>query len=187
MDGFISPTKKLFSYYQKLGEGALAQVEEQDLFIQLNENSNSLAIIVKHLSGNMLSRWTDFLISDGEKDWRNRDDEFEGTFTTKEEVMDAWNKGWECFWTAVDPLEEADLHKVVYIRNEGHSVQEALLRQLAHYSSHIGQIILLAKALKKGEWKSLSIPKNKSAEFNANKFAEEKSRKLFTDGKSTKV
>jgi len=184
---YLKSIKQQFEYYKILGEKAIDQLEEEQLFISLNEDSNSIATIVKHLSGNMLSRWTDFLTSDGEKEWRNRDAEFENDIKTKSELLAIWNKGWECLFKAINPLSEADLLKIIYIRNEGHTVTEAINRQLAHYPYHIGQIVFLAKLLKKTEWSSLSIPKNKSANYNANKFSKEKAIKSFTEEELKKL
>lgn len=178
---YLKSIKQQFEYYKILGEKAIEQLEEEQLFIALNEDSNSIATIIKHLSGNMLSRWTDFLTSDGEKAWRNRDAEFENDIKTKSELLAIWNKGWICLFDAINPLKEEDLSKIIYIRNEGHTVTEAINRQLAHYPYHIGQIVFLAKLLKKTEWNSLSIPKNKSANYNANKFSQEKTIRNFTE------
>jgi hypothetical protein len=177
---YIKSIKQQFEYYKVLGEKAIEQLEEEQLFIALNEDSNSIATIVKHISGNMLSRWTDFLNSDGEKEWRNRDAEFENDIKTKSELLLTWKKGWDCLFEAINPLKEEDLSKIIYIRNEGHTVTEAINRQLAHYPYHIGQIIFLAKLLKKSEWNSLFIPKNKSVNYNADKFSKEKVIKNFT-------
>ena len=137
--------------------------------------------MVKHIAGNMLSRWTNFLTEDGEKDWRNRDQEFMNSFETKEEVIAYWNEGWNCLFKAIDPLTEKDLERIIYIRNHGHSVTEAINRQLCHYSYHVGQIVFLAKIMLDQDWKSLSIPKGKSQAYNQDKFSKEKSRKHFTD------
>ena len=163
------------------------QLEPEQLFISINEDTNAIATIVKHLSGNMLSRWTDFLTTDGEKDWRNRDVEFEQTFKTKQELLEFWNKGWDCFFNAINSLTTDQLSSIIYIRNEGHTVIEAINRQLAHYPYHIGQIVFYAKMLKKGEWNSLSIPKNKSNSYNSDKFSKEKSIKNFTDDELNKL
>lgn len=180
-NGYLISTRKLFAYYKKLGDDAMAQIKEEKLFFQPNEDSNSIAIIVQHLAGNMLSRWTDFLTSDGEKEWRNRDAEFEAVIKTKEELIAFWNKGWQCLFYALEPLTENDLNTLIYIRNEGHTVMEAINRQLAHYPYHVGQIVFLAKMLTDNEWKSLSIPKNKSQEYNQEKFSKEKTTSFFTD------
>lgn len=178
---YLTSANKLFAYYKRIGEEAMAQVSEEKLFYLPNEESNSIAVIVQHLAGNMLSRWTDFLTTDGEKEWRNRDAEFETDSTGREELMLFWNKGWQCLETAMSTLTEDDLGKTIYIRNEGHTVLEAINRQLAHYPYHIGQIVFLAKMLHTEEWKSLSIPRNKSKEYNKQKFTQEKGDSFFTD------
>ncbi len=178
---YLESTKKLFTYYKKLGDDAMAQVADEKLFFQPTEDSNSIAIIVQHMAGNMLSRWTDFLTTDGEKDWRNRDAEFETNITNRQEMLEYWNKGWNCLFDAINSLTETDLEKTIYIRNEGHTVVEAINRQLAHYPYHVGQIIFLAKMLSTNEWKSLSIPKNKSQDYNQDKFSKEKGDAFFTD------
>ena len=178
---FLTSAIKLFKYYKKLGEGAMAQLSEEELLRQPNLGSNSVAHIVHHLSGNMLSRWTDFLTSDGEKPWRNREAEFNDTYPNKETLMKAWEDGWQCLLTALESLQPEDLRKLIYIRNEGQSVLEAIQRQLAHYPHHVGQIIYLAKVIKGLDFKSLSIPKGGSEVFNQEKFAQEKQRRHFTD------
>jgi Protein of unknown function (DUF1572) len=181
---FLISAKRLFGYYKDLADKSIAQVSEEQLFVQVNEDSNSIALIIQHLAGNMLSRWTDFLTSDGEKEWRNRDSEFEANFHNKEELIQYWENGWSCLFAALEPLTVDDLIKIVYIRNEGHTVMDAILRQLAHYPYHIGQIVYAAKQLSKEEWKSLSIPRNKSGDFNALKFSNEKSITHFTERKN---
>ncbi len=178
----IDSLRKLYRYYHHLGLQAMKQIPDEHLFEQPNEVSNSISLIVKHLHGNMLSRWTDFLHSDGEKEWRQRDDEFEDTFTTREEVNTAYAKGWQCVFDAIDPLTDEDLSRIVYIRNEGHTVLEAIHRQLGHYAYHIGQIVYLARMWKGNDWESLSIPKGASKAFNARKFEAQKEQKHFTDG-----
>ncbi|MFN8236631.1 MAG: DUF1572 domain-containing protein [Chitinophagales bacterium] len=178
---YLTSAHKLFAYYKKLGEEAMAQVGEKELFHQPDEDSNSIAIIVQHLAGNMLSRWTDFLTTDGEKEWRNRDAEFEANITNRAALLEYWEKGWQCLFQAIEPLQAADLDTIIYIRNEGHTVLEAINRQLAHYPYHIGQIVFLAKLLTADNWKSLSIPRNKSGAYNQEKFAREKGDAFFTD------
>ncbi|MGK4568748.1 DUF1572 domain-containing protein [Flavobacterium sp. 3HN19-14] len=180
-DQYLESVKKQFLYYKMLAEKSFAQLQQEQLFVSMNENTNSIAVIVKHLSGNMLSRWTDFLTTDGEKEWRDRDSEFEDTYESKEELMAAWEKGWKCFFDAINALKPQQLSDIIYIRNEGHTVVEAINRQLAHYPYHVGQIVFYAKLLKEGEWESLSIPKNKSGNYNAGKFSREKSIRNFTD------
>nr|WP_315196903.1 DUF1572 family protein [uncultured Flavobacterium sp.] len=178
---YLESVKKQFLYYKMLGEKAIEQLEPEQLFVSVNDDTNSIAVIVKHLSGNMLSRWTDFLTTDGEKETRNRDGEFENDLQTKEEVLATWNAGWYCFLGTLDSLKPEQLSEIIYIRNEGHTVIEAINRQLAHYPYHIGQIVFYAKQLKNSEWESLSIPKNKSNSYNADKFAQEKTIKNFTE------
>jgi hypothetical protein len=178
---YLESVKKQFLYYKLLGEKAMEQLEPDQLFVSINEDTNSIAVIVKHLSGNMLSRWTDFLTTDGEKETRNRDAEFENDLITKEQVLASWNTGWDCFLGALDSLKPEQLSEIIYIRNEGHTVIEAINRQLAHYPYHIGQIVFSAKQLKNSEWNSLSIAKNKSNSYNAIKFAQDKTIKKFTE------
>lgn len=184
---YLESIQKQFLYYKILGEKAMEQLQPEQLFVSVNENTNSIAIIVKHLTGNMLSRWTDLLTSDGEKEWRNRDGEFEETINNKEELINVWYKGWDCFFSAINSLTPDKLETIIYIRNEGHTVMEAINRQLAHYPYHIGQIVFYAKMLKKTEWNTLSIAKNKSNSYNADKFAKEKSIKNFTDDELNKL
>ncbi|BCY28623.1 DUF1572 family protein [Flavobacterium okayamense] len=180
-DIYLVSIKKQMLYYKTVAEKAIDQIETKQLFASVNEDTNSIAVIMKHMAGNMLSRWTDFLTSDGEKEWRNRDGEFENDFTTKEELLSFWNKGWDCFFTTINSLQSEDLIKIIYIRNQGQTVVDAINRQLAHYPYHIGQIVFYAKMLKKSSWESLSIPKNKSNDYNAEKFSKEKSIQHFTD------
>lgn len=178
---FLESARKLFRYYKKLGEGAIAQLNDEEVLRQPNDASNSIALIVHHVSGNMLSRWTDFLTSDGEKPWRNREAEFDEAYPNKKTMMDAWEKGWDCLLSAVDSLKPEDLSTIIYIRNEGQTVMEAIQRQLAHYPHHVGQILYQAKIIKGNEFKSLSIPKGGSDHFNKDKFSQEKERRHFTD------
>ena len=181
MQQIIENNKRLFRMDQHLGEKAMAQVADSELSWQANEDSNSIVTIVKHLWGNMLSRWTDFLTTDGEKPWRQRDAEFENPLLNRQEMMLLWNEGWQCLFHALDGLTDADLDRVVYIRNEGHTVMDALSRQVAHYAYHVGQIVYLSKLRSTDAWKSLSIPRNQSAEYNAGKFAQEKATRNFAD------
>jgi tartrate dehydratase beta subunit/fumarate hydratase class I family protein len=178
---YLESVKKQFLYYKTLGEKAMEQLEPEQLFVAVNEDTNSIAVIVKHLSGNMLSRWTDFLTTDGEKEWRHRDAEFENDLNTKEAVLATWNTGWDCLFDALNTLQPEQLSQIIYIRNEGHTVVEAINRQLAHYPYHVGQIVFYAKMLKKSDWESLSIPRNKSNSYNQDKFAQQKGIKNFTD------
>jgi len=150
-----------------LGDKSFEQLSGDQFFWQYNEESNSIAIIVKHIAGNMLSRWTNFLTEDGEKSWRNRDEEFVNTFKTKAEVLDYWEKGWKCLFHAFNQISEENLNSTIYIRNEPHSVIDAVLRQLAHYPYHVGQIVFIAKMIKNNDWETLSIARNKSDDFNS--------------------
>ncbi len=178
---YLEGVKKQMAYYRMLGEQTMEQLPDTSLFWQYNSESNSIAIIVKHLHGNMMSRWTDFLNSDGEKEWRNRDAEFEGDISTREQVVTLWNAGWAALEHAINNLTEEDLKKTVYIRNQGHSVIDAINRQLAHYPYHVGQIVFIGKMVLDNVWRNLSIARGKSAEFNADKFAGDKKQAHFTD------
>ena len=154
--------------YKKLAEKAIAQLKDEEFFVTLDEEANSVAVVMKHMAGNMISRWTDFLTSDGEKPDRHRDMEFViEASTTKDDVLAYWERGWKCVLDAIEPLTTEDFEKTVLIRGEKHTIVQAINRQLMHYAYHIGQIVFLAKHFRSAEWKSLSIPRNKSAEFNA--------------------
>lgn len=178
---YINSVIKQFEYYKLLGDKTIAQLTDDELVWQYDEESNSIATIVKHLSGNMLSRWTDFLTSDGEKEWRNRDAEFQNDIHTKEAVVTLWEDGWKCFLDTLKNLKEEDLEKIIYIRNQGHTVVEAINRQLAHYPYHVGQIIFLGKMILNDKWQTLSIARGKSTDYNAEKFTKEKHTEHFTD------
>jgi hypothetical protein len=184
---YLESIKKQMLYYKTIAEKAMDQISEEQLFASANEYTNSIANIVKHLSGNMLSRWTDFLTSDGEKPWRERDSEFESFTTSKQDLFEIWNKGWKCFFDTINSLQSEQLSQIIYIRNEGQTVLDAINRQLAHYPYHIGQIVFYAKMLKKVDWDSLSIPKNKSNDYNSDKFLKDKSVKHFTDDELEKL
>jgi hypothetical protein len=157
-----------FKASKKLADKAIAQVKDEEFFVTLDEEANSIAVIMKHMAGNMFSRWTDFLTTDGEKPDRNRDMEFviEAT-TTKNDVLDYWERGWACVFAAIEPLTPEDFEKTVMIRGEEHTIVMAINRQMMHYAYHIGQIVFLAKHFRSTQWNPLSIPRNKSAEFNA--------------------
>jgi hypothetical protein len=162
-----------FRAYKKLAEKAVDQITDEEFFATIDEESNSVAVIMKHMAGNMLSRWSDFLTSDGEKPDRNRDLEFViEPQTTKSNLLAYWDKGWSCVFAALEPLQAEDFEKKVLIRGQEHSIVQAINRQLTHYAYHIGQIVFLAKHFRSVEWRSLSIPKNRSAEFN--KYLEQK-------------
>ncbi|SFZ94353.1 Protein of unknown function [Flaviramulus basaltis] len=181
MESYLTSIIKQFEYYKSLGDKTFSQLTFEEIQWQSDADSNSISIIVKHLVGNMLSRWTNFLTEDGEKEWRNRDDEFVNNFNSKEDIIAAWESGWFCLFKAIRPLKETDLEQIIYIRNGGHTVVEAINRQLAHYSYHVGQIVFLGKLLKGNEWQSLSIPKGDSSKYNQEKFSKEKGKRHFTD------
>ena len=162
---YLEDARAIFRYYKKLADGAIAQVSDADLTRTLDPEMNSVAIVMKHLSGNMLSRWTDFLTSDGEKSTRNRDGEFESPPSSRAELLALWERGWECLFHAIDPLTDADLTRSVTIRGEAHSVTQAINRQVAHISYHVGQIVMLAKHFQSANWKSLSVPRGQSQQF----------------------
>jgi len=178
---YLESAKRQFLMYKTLSEKAMTQLDEKELFWQANEDSNSVYLIVKHLRGNMLSRWTDFLTTDGEKPDRQRDSEFETDTHDRDTLMKRWEEGWQCLFNALDSITDDDLERIIYIRNEGHTVLEAINRQIAHYSYHVGQIVFIGKMLKSDSWSSLSIPRNKSNDYNTEKFSQEKQRKHFTD------
>lgn len=181
MENYLPSIIKQFEYYKSLGDRTFEQLNFDEMLWQSDENSNSISIIAKHLAGNMLSRWTNFLSEDGEKEWRNRDGEFIGDFNSKEEVIASWESGWFCLFKAIKPLNPEDLESIIYLRNEGHTATEAINRQLAHYAYHLGQIVFLGKLLKGENWKSLSIPKGDSSKYNKDKFSKDKGRSHFTD------
>jgi uncharacterized damage-inducible protein DinB len=180
-NSYLTSTLKQFEYYKNLGDKTISQLSIDELRKEFAEDSNSIAIIVKHIVGNMLSRWTNFLTEDGEKEWRQRDKEFEDTFESKDELLNYWNKGWHCLFDAIQPLNDKNLEQIIYIRNQEHTVSEAINRQLAHYAYHIGQLVFLGKLTKGKHWKSLSISKGQSTTYNKDKFSLEKGRRHFTD------
>ena len=163
---YLEDVRPLFAMYKRQGEAAMAQVSDADLTAVLDPEMNSIAQIVKHMAGNMRSRWTGFPEADGEKPDRNRDSEFEAPPATREALMTLWNEGWACMFAALDRLTDADLARETFIRGERHSVMQAINRQIAHYSCHLGQIVFLAKHLQSANWKSLSVPRGGSASFN---------------------
>ena len=165
---YLEDALKTFRDYKKLAEGAFAQTSEEDFFRTIDDESNSIAVNVKHMAGNMLSRWTDFLTTDGEKPERDRDMEFEMLpGITKADMLAYWENGWKCVFDAIEPLQPDDLMRTVTIRGQDHTVVQAINRQIAHYAYHVGQIVYLAKHFKSAEWQSLSVPKNQSEKFNA--------------------
>jgi Protein of unknown function (DUF1572) len=170
---FLAYAIKEFNRYKSLGDKAIAQIPDEGLFWQYNPESNSIAMIVQHLSGNMLSRWSDIFSTDGEKPWRNRDKEFESVISSREELEAAWAKGWDQLFSTLNTLTAVDLERIIHIRNEPHTVMEAIMRQLGHYPSHVGQILYVGKMFLNSGWESLSIPRNRSDEFN---------RKMMSEG-----
>jgi hypothetical protein len=165
-ENYHSDAIKSFRNYKKLAERAIEQVSDEEFFATIDDEANSIGLIVKHIAGNLRSRWTDFLTADGEKPDRNRDTEFELIDDTRDSLTQFWEDGWRILFAAIEPLTPDDFSKTITIRGEPHSVVEAINRQLTHYSYHIGQIVLLAKHFRSSEWKTLSVPKNRSAEFN---------------------
>ena len=166
---FLPLAIQTFTTYRTLGEKALAQVPDDRLTWEPAPGVNSLAVIVQHLAGNMLSRWTDFLTSDGEKDWRDRDREFEDILERRDEIMTRWAEGWNCLLSTLHTLSDADLQRTILIRAEPHTVEQAIVRQLAHYAYHIGQMVYVARIIRGEAWQSLSIPRGESAAFNQRK------------------
>ena len=177
---YLESVIDLYRYYQKLGAGAIGQLSQQQLHKRFSPDDNNIAVIVKHLAGNMKSRFTHFLTSDGEKPWRNRDGEFEDTLQHKEDILNCWNQSWELVITEISKLNEEQIQEhVVYIRNQGHSIIEALNRQLGHYAYHTGQIVYIAKSICGDRWQSLSIPKGKSDQFNQQQFGKDRVKTSF--------
>jgi hypothetical protein len=163
---YLDSAVKRFLSYKELGEGTFSQLEEKDFHMQPDEDSNSIAQIIRHMGGNMLSRWTNFLTEDGEKPWRQRDQEFEVSTASRQELLKYWEDCWQCLLGTLKSLREEDLEKTIYIRSEPHIVLDAINRQLSHYPYHVGQIVYIGKMIRKGKWKSLSIPKGQSESFN---------------------
>jgi hypothetical protein len=163
---YLEEARRQMRGHKRMGEAAMSQLRDEDFFVTIDPGANSVAVLVKHLAGNMRSRFTDFLTSDGEKPDRFRDHEFELTAaTTRADVMQWWDEGWACVFAAIGPLQPEDVMRTVTIRNEPHTALQAINRQIAHYAQHIGQIVFLAKHLRSGEWKTLSIPRGKSEEY----------------------
>ena len=195
---YLKSAKQQFQYYKQLGDKTMDQLNDEQLFWQYNDASNSIAVMAKHLWGNMMSRWTDFLTTDGEKDFRKRDEEFElrvgpslqGVDTANAEgvdehsravIIEKWEQGWACLFTALDSINEDNFDTTIYIRNQGHSIPEAVNRQMMHYAYHVGQMVYLGRMMKGEDWQSLSIPKGNSKAYNAEKFSQEKGKRHFTD------
>ena len=183
---YLADALHTFRDYKKIAERAFAQTSDEDFFRQIDPESNSIAVIVKHMAGNMLSRWTDFLTTDGEKPNRDRDMEFEMLpDTTKADMLAFWEKGWAAVFAAIEPLSADDLMRVVKIRGQDHTVVQAINRQISHYANHVGQIVYLGKHFKGGEWQTLSVPRNRSAEFNT--YLEEKMRSAAATARDARL
>jgi hypothetical protein len=187
---YLNSAKQQFLYYKQLGDKTMAQLSDEQLYWQYNDAGNSIASMVKHLSGNMLSRWTDFLTTDGEKDFRKRDEEFKLSVgsnaagvneCSRAVITERWEQGWACLFTALDAINEENFDTVIYIRNQGHSIPEAVNRQMMHYAYHVGQMVYLGRMMKGDDWQSLSISQGDSKAYNAEKFAQEKGKRHFTD------
>jgi len=181
MKNYLDSVNQSFQYYKMLGDNTIKQLSEEELFYTPSEFDNSIAIIVKHLWGNMISRWTNFLTEDGEKDWRKREGEFEADIRDRTELLTKWNEGWNCLFDALSEINEENFSELVFIRNQGHTIVEACNRQLAHYAYHVGQIVFLGKMIKKKDWECLSIPKGGSEKYNEQKFGKEKRKENFIE------
>lgn len=180
-ENYIHSVIKQFEYYKILGDKTFARIDEEYLFWQYNDQSNSISITVNHLWGNMMSRWTDFLTTDGEKEWRNRDLEFESTIKTKKDLILKWEEGWKCLFEALNSINKDNFKTEIFIRNQSHTIIDAVNRQMMHYAYHIGQIVYVGRMIKGDNWTSLSIPKGKSKEFNQDKFSKGKHHGHYTD------
>ena len=178
---YLNSAIKQFEYYRALGKKTFEQLTEEQLLWQYNEASNSIAIIVNHMWGNMKSRWTDFLIADGEKEWRNRDQEFEDVISSKEELLQKWEEGWACVFSALESVYEGNFNTPIFIRNQEHHIIDAVNRQMMHYGYHVGQIVAMGKMIKGDDWTSLSIPKGGSKAYNQQKFSKGQHGGHFTD------
>ncbi|MEI9944525.1 MAG: DUF1572 family protein [Chitinophagaceae bacterium] len=175
---FLQTVIKRVKYYKDLGDKTFDQLNDSDFHFQPNEASNSIAVIIQHMAGNMLSRWTNFLNEDGEKEWRQRDDEFSVHNYTKQQLLEIWEKGWKCFIDALEALQEDDLLKTITIRKEELSAIDAINRQLAHYPHHVGQIIYIGRIIKNQDWKNLSIPKGQSVQYNTSDLVKDPAKKF---------
>ncbi len=178
---FLTSARHQFNYYKQLGEKAMAQVDDAQLLKRTDDQANSIAIIVQHLHGNMRSRWTDFLTTDGEKEWRERDLEFEDVISDRATLMGRWESGWQCVFDALDTISPTNFDTTVYIRAQAHTITDAVNRQLCHYAYHVGQMVFFARMLKGPTWQSLSIPRGNSGTFNQEKFARGEHGGHFTE------
>jgi uncharacterized damage-inducible protein DinB len=181
MSSVISGSQRLFRYYKQLTEKAVAQLTEEQVRQITTLSSHSAAILMKHISGCLASRWTSFRTEDGEKTWRDRESEFSDDFAGREELMEHWQKGWKVLFDALDSLSADELEEIIYIRNEGHTITEAIQRNLSHTAYHTGQVVMIARHLAGDSWQSLSIPPGETESFNQKKFAGEKKRGFYLD------
>lgn len=173
--------RKQFEYYRMLADKTILVLSQDELNSRVNEESNSIAVIMRHITGNLLSRFTEFFTTDGEKEWRNRDDEFEFKCYDRHELISNWDRAWNVLFSTIDSINDHNINSIVKIRNQDHTVAEALYRQLAHYPYHIGQIVFIGKMIKNKDWESLSIPRNQSNNYNQEKFNNPNSESHFTD------
>ena len=177
----LDGTSQLFKYYKSVTEKSIKQLNDKQIHKPPQPEQNSIAILMKHLAGNMISRWTNFRTEDGEKPWRDRETEFVDDFESRQELIDYWEKGWGVLFDALESIEDDELESIIYIRNDGHKLMEAIERHLAYVAYHTGQIVYLAKMYAGENWQSLTIPKGKTEEYNRKKFSQEKGRGMYTD------
>ena len=177
----LEASVKQFRYYKQLADKAITQVPKESLFHRFHEEDNSIAVIIRHMAGNMKSRWTNIFTEDGEKPWRNRDGEFEDPGTDPSRLLQSWEDGWKLLFDTLDSLKKKDLKRTIYIRNEGLTVSDAIIRQLCHYSYHCGQIVYKCKQISGGDWQSLSIPRKGSQEYNLKKFEQVREKRDYLD------
>ncbi|UVD80340.1 DUF1572 domain-containing protein [Myroides albus] len=177
----IKGIRKQFEYYRMLADKTVLLLSQEELNWKVNEESNTVAVLMRHITGNLLSRFTNFFTEDGEKEWRKRDEEFAEGFYDRHELISNWDKAWNVLFATIDSIDEHNIETIIKIRNQDHTVGEVLYRQLAHYPYHIGQIVFIGKMIKNKDWQSLSIPKNKSTDYNQEKFSNPNSEKHFTD------
>ena len=181
VSNYLTSVQKQFQYYKMLGEKTFAQCSDLVLFDPIEADGNSIGVIVNHIAGNMGSRWTDFLTTDGEKEWRNREQEFAEVLKSRQDLLTRWEEGWQCLFSALETLSEENIDTEIYIRNQGHTIIEAVNRQICHYSYHVGQIVLIGKTARGNHWQSLSIPRGGSQSYNAKHFNTSKTTQHFTD------
>lgn len=177
----IEGTIRLFRYYKMIAEKSVEQLSDRELDQSPSKELHSAAVLMKHISGSMISRWTNFRTEDGEKHWRDREQEFVNNFASRQELMEYWHKAWDVLFTALNSIDSSELNDIVYIRNEGHTILEAVERYLAHMAYHVGQIVFLAKWIRGDNWQTLTIPRGKTEEFNRKKFSQNKTKGFYKD------